>query len=168
MSLTIERVFVPSLLRTLNALNGILDKGAAFAQEKGIEPEVLLNARLIADMHPLKRQVQMVTDTARRVLCQLAGEDIIAVEDTEESFAELKERIQSTIAFIQNFDHGKLVGTEDNTITLPLGPNGLDLDGTTFVMGFGLPNFYFHTAAAYNILRQNGVDVGKMDFLGAP
>ena len=110
----------------------------------------------------------MVTDTVRRVLCQLAEQDVIAVEDTEETFAELQTRIDSTLAFIDAFDSGALAGSEDKTITLPLGDNGLELDGATFLMGFAMPNFYFHAATAYNILRMRGVDVGKMDFLGRP
>jgi hypothetical protein len=168
MSLTVDRIAIPTMIRTLNALKGLLEKGEAFAVAKGMQPADILNASLIDDMHPLKRQIQMVTDTVRRVLCQLAEQDVIAVEDTEETFAELQTRIDSTLAFIDAFDSGALAGSEDKTITLPLGDNGLELDGATFLMGFAMPNFYFHAATAYNILRMRGVDVGKMDFLGRP
>ncbi|MDG1441852.1 MAG: DUF1993 domain-containing protein [Pseudomonadales bacterium] len=168
MSLTVDRIVIPTMIRTLNALKGLLEKGEAFAVAKGMQPADILNASLIDDMHPLKRQIQMVTDTVRRVLCQLAEQDVIAVEDTEETFAELQTRIDSTLAFIDAFDSGALAGSEDKTITLPLGDNGLELDGATFLMGFAMPNFYFHAATAYNILRMRGVDVGKMDFLGRP
>lgn len=168
MSITIETITIPTFIRTLNALSGILEKGAAYAEAKGIDPSVLVNARLYADMHPLKRQIQIVTDTTRRILCQLAGQDIPAVEDTEETFTELQARIKSTLEFIETFDASSLQGAEDKTITLPFGENGLDLDGVTFTMGFGIPNLYFHAATAYNILRHNGVEVGKMDFLGRP
>lgn len=168
MSLTVDRIAVPTMKRTLKSLKGILQKGEDFAVANKIDPSEFVNASLIDGMHPLKRQIQMVTDTVRRALCQLAGQDIPAVEDTEETFAALQTRIDSTLAFIEAFDTSVLVGTEDNTITLPFGENGLDLDGTTFLMSFVLPNFYFHAATAYNILRKQGVDVGKMDFLGQP
>ena len=168
MALTVESILIPNLTRTLNALHQILQKGADHAAAKGIDPSVLVNARLIADMHPLKRQIQMVTDTVRRVLSQSAEQEVPSVEDTEETFAELQTRIQSTIAFIEAFDASKLVGAEDRSVHLPLGDAGIDLSGTDFVMAMAIPNIYFHAATAYNILRQNGVDVGKMDFLGAP
>ncbi len=168
MSLTVERTAIPTFVRSLKALQGILSKGAAYAEAKDIDASVLVNSRLSADMHPLKRQVQMVSDTVRRVLCQLGGQDVPSVEDSEETFAELQTRVQATLDFIAAFDKSSLAGSEDRTITLPIGDAGLDLDGTTFLMSFGIPNFYFHMAAAYNILRHNGVDVGKMDFLGAP
>lgn len=168
MSLTVEKITIPNFIRTLNALSGILEKGAAYAEAKGIDPAVLVNARLAADMHPLKRQVQMVTDTTRRILCQLADQEVPAVDDTEETFTDLQARIKSTIEFVETFDASNLQGAEDKTITLPMGENGLDLDGVTFTMGFGIPNLYFHVATAYNILRHNGVEIGKMDFLGNP
>ncbi|MDA7726969.1 DUF1993 domain-containing protein [Pseudomonadales bacterium] len=168
MPLTIEDVVVPNLTRTLKALSHILQKGADYAESKGMDPAVLVNSRLIADMHPLKRQVQMVTDTVRRVVCQLGEQEVPSVEDTEESFAELQARIQSTIEFVEAFDKSKLVDAESRSIHLALGDSGIDLSGRDFVMGMAIPNIYFHAATAYNILRQNGVDVGKMDFLGAP
>jgi hypothetical protein len=168
MTLTIESILVPNLTRTLKALSNILQKGADYAQAKGIDPVVLVNARLIADMHPLKRQVQMVTDTVRRVISQSGEQEVPSVEDTEETFAELQARIQSTIEFIEAFDKTKLAGAEERSIHLPIGDAGIDLSGTEFVMAMAIPNIYFHAATAYNILRQNGVDVGKMDFLGAP
>ena len=141
-------------------------KGAAFAEEKGIDPSVLVNSRLSADMHPLKRQVQMVTDTARRVVCQLGGLEVPAVDDTEETFDQLIARVESTLGFIAGFDSVTLKDSEDKVISLPFGENGLDLDGCTFLMAVGMPNLYFHAATTYNILRHNGVPVGKMDFLG--
>jgi uncharacterized protein len=168
MSLSIEKIVVPALTRTLGAMSGILKKGEDHAQQKGFDPLILVNARLSPDMHPLKRQVQMTTDTARRVLCQLGEMDIPSVADTEETFAELQARVQSTLDFVEAFDKSKLKGAEDRIVTLPIGENGLDLDAMSFLMGFALPNFYFHAAATYNILRHNGVAVGKMDFLGAP
>ena len=167
MSLTVDRIAVPTMIRTLNALKGILQKGEDFAVSNNIEHSEVLNASLIDGMHPLKRQIQMVTDTVRRVLCQLAEQDITSVEDTEETFAELQARIDSTLVFIEAFDKTTLAGSEDKTITLPIG-DGLELDGATFLMGFALPNFYFHAATAYNILRKQGVEVGKIDFLGRP
>ena len=168
MTLNIESTLVPALKRTMGAMQGYLAKGEAHATEKGFEASVLVNARLSPDMHPLKRQVQMTTDTVRRLLCQLGEVEVPAVEDTEETFAALQQRVQSTLDFIAAFDMTKLDGAEDRSITLPIGPDGLTLDATTFIMGFGLPNLYFHAATTYNILRHNGVAIGKMDFLGAP
>ena len=166
--MNIESITIPTFIRTLKALSGILEKGAAYAEAKGIDPSVLVNARLSADMHPLKRQVQMVTDTTRRILCELGAQEASTAEDTEETFEELQARIKSTIEFIENFDSSNFEGVQDRIITLPMGKNGLDLDATTFTMGFGIPNLYFHATTAYNILRHNGVEVGKMDFLGSP
>ncbi|MBL4681319.1 MAG: DUF1993 domain-containing protein [Pseudomonadales bacterium] len=168
MSLSIDQVAIPTFTRSLTALQSILNKGADFAKEKNIEAENLVNARLIVDMHPLKRQVQMVTDTARRALCQLAGQEVPVATDNEETFEALQKRVADTLAFVAEFDASSLQGTEGKVITLPFGENGLDLDGCTFLMSFAIPNFYFHMAACYNILRSNGVAVGKMDFLGAP
>jgi len=168
MTLTIESILVPALTRTLEAMSGYLKKGEAYATEKAFDPSILVNARLSPDMHPLKRQVQMTTDTARRMLCQLGEMDVPSVADTEETFEALQQRLQSTLDFVNAFDRGTLKGAEERSITLPIGPNGLTLDAPSFLMGFGLPNLYFHAATTYNILRQNGVPVGKMDFLGAP
>jgi len=168
MSLTIERVVIPTFKRSLAAISAFMIKGEAYAKEKGMDPSELINASLAEDMHPLSRQIQMLTDTVRRGLCQLGGAEPVSVEDTEQSFTELQQRIQSTLDFIDAFDSASLALSEDKTITLPIGPTSLELDGTTFLMGFVMPNFYFHAAAAYNILRNQGVDVGKMDFLGQP
>jgi len=168
MTLKIEEILTPNLVRTLKALDKILQKGADYAEKKGIEPAVLLNSRIIADMHPLKRQIQMVTDTVRRVFSELGGQETPSVEDTEETFSELQARIRSTIEFVEAFDKSTLVDSEKRAIHLPIGDAGIDLTGTEFVMAMAIPNIYFHAATAYNILRQNGVEVGKMDFLGAP
>ena len=168
MSLTIERIAIPTFKRSLLAISAFMVKGEAYTKEQGIDPSVLVNASLAEDMHPLSRQIQMLTDTVRRGLCQLGGAEVVSVADTEQSFAELQQRLQSTLDFIDTFDTATLAQSEDKIITLPMGPTSLELDGTTYLMSFVMPNFYFHAAAAYNILRNKGVDVGKMDFLGQP
>ncbi len=161
-------VSVPVFKRTLTNLENLLKKGEAFAAEKGIEPSVLINARLAPDMFPLSRQVQIATDTARRGAGMLAGVDVPAAEDTEQTFAELYARIASTQAYLDGFTRDQFEGAESKTIELPMGETSLKLDAPTFLMAFAMANFLFHVTTAYNILRHNGVEIGKMDYLGAP
>ena len=118
MSLTVDRIAVPTMKRTLNALKGLLEKGEAFATAKGIDPAEILNARIIDDMHPLTRQIQMVTDTTRRVLCQLAEQEVTSVEDTEETFAQLQTRIDSTLAFIDAFDSNQFLSGSQHPMAM--------------------------------------------------
>lgn len=161
-------VAIPTFKRTLTSLGACLKKAEAHAEANGIEPSVLINARLYPDMYPLKRQVQIAADSARRGAAGLAGVEPPVWEDNEESFDELQARITRTVDFLDGLSAEQFSGAEAKTVELPL-PNGsLQLDGTSFLMGFAMSNFYFHVVTAYDILRHNGVPLGKMDFLGAP
>lgn len=166
--MSLYHVAVPTFTRSLTSLKSILAKGAAHAEENGIDPSVLVNGRLAPDMFPLKRQVQIACDSARRGCGQLTGTEVPVVEDTEESFEELIARIEGAIEYIGQFKEADFEGAETKTIELPLSTGTLSLDGTSFLMSFAFANFSFHLVTAYNILRHNGVVLGKMDYLGAP
>ena len=165
--MSLYHVSVPSMKRSLTALSNILKKAEAHAEANNIDPAVLINSRLYPDMYPLKRQVQIASDSARRGPGQLAGVAVPSMADTEETFAELQDRIQKTIDFLDTLNESQFEGAETKTIELPT-PNGpIEMDGTSFLMGFAMANFSFHVVTAYNILRHNGVKIGKMDYLGA-
>jgi uncharacterized protein len=167
MSYTMARASVPAFEIALNALSVVLEKGEAFAAAKKIEPSVLLGSRLAPDMFPLVRQVQIATDTAKRGAARLAGVEPPVYDDNETSFAELKDRIAKTIAFLKSIDSGKIDASVAREITIPLGANNKgQMQGGDYLEYFVLPNMYFHVTAAYAILRHNGVDLGKRDFLG--
>jgi uncharacterized protein len=168
MPYTMARASVPAFEIALNALSAVLDKGEAFATAKKIEPSVLLGSRLAPDMFPLVRQVQIATDTVKRGAARLAGVEAPVYEDNETSFAELKTRIAKTIAFLKTIDVAKIDSSVDREITIPLGAEHKgQMQGGDYLEYFVLPNMYFHVTAAYSILRHNGVEVGKRDFLGA-
>jgi len=152
----------------LNALSAILDKAEAFAAAKKIEPTVLLRWRLTPDMFDLTRQIQVATDQARRGAARLAGAEAPKVEDNETTFAQLKERIAKTVAYLNTLDKKAIDASAEREITFPLGPDKKGhMKGDDYLNHFVLPNFYFHYTAAYAILRQCGVDIGKREFLGA-
>tara|TARA_R110002072_G_scaffold5527_10_gene35437 strand:- start:9260 stop:9760 length:501 start_codon:yes stop_codon:yes gene_type:complete len=159
-------IAVPTFTRSLTSLRNILTKAAAHAEDKGIDPSVLLNGRLAPDMFPLKRQVQIASDSARRGCGQLTGKEVPVVEDTEETFAELIARVEGAIEYVSQFKEADFEGAEAKVIELPLASGPLKLDGSTFLMSFAFANFSFHLTTAYNILRHNGVALGKMDYLG--
>ena len=167
MPLNIYQASVPSFVQTLNALSGVLTKAAAHAEAKKIDPSVLINARLAPDMHPLARQVQMVSDQAKGAAARLAGVDIPSFADTEATFAELQQRITKTLDFIKSLKPAQFDGAEDREVTLSLGPQKVTWKGAVYLFNFVFPNFYFHAATAYDIVRHNGVEVGKRDFIGA-
>jgi uncharacterized protein len=154
------------LVHGLGTLSAILDKVAAHAEAKKIDPAIFVNARLAPDMFALARQVQIVSDTAKGCGGRLAGIDIPSFADTETSFPELKARIAKTVDFLSGIPAAKLDGSEDRTITIKLGGQERKFSGRAYLLTFALPNFYFHITAAYAILRHNGVAVGKMDYLG--
>ncbi len=168
MSLTMYQAAVPPTARSLNNLAGILRKGAAHAAARGIEPAVLLQARLYPDMFPLVRQVQIATDIARRGLARLAGGEAPAMEDSETDFDELIERIGKTLTYLDSLRPEQIDGSETREIELPVRGETLHFDGQTFLLIFVLPNVYFHVTTAYDILRHNGVELGKRDYLGEP
>jgi hypothetical protein len=166
MALSMHQAFIPVVTRVLGNLSAILDKAAADAEARKYDPGVLVNARLAPDMHPLSRQVQIATDVAKAGAARLAGVEAPSYADTEASIDELKARLAKTIDYLNGFGPEKIDGTEDKDITLKIGPNELHLKGQAYLLGFVLPNVYFHVTTAYAILRHNGVAIGKRDFLG--
>ena len=157
--------FVPTLTRGLSALSNILDKAAAHAEAKRIDPAVLLSSRLYPDMFPLTRQVQIACDQARRAVARLKGEEPASVPDAETTIAELKARIALSIDALKHFTPADVPAAEARTISFKAGPAELTFTGSDYIRHWILPNFYFHTTTTYAILRHNGVELGKADFL---
>ncbi len=166
MSITVYQASIPGFIRSLQALSAILKKGEASAEARKIDPSVLVNARLAPDMHPLSRQVQIASDGVKGGAARLAQVEVPSFPDTETTFAELQARIDKTIAFLETIKPEQLEGAETRTVTMKIGPNDLSFPALDYLFGFVIPNFYFHCTTAYAILRHNGVDVGKRDFLG--
>jgi hypothetical protein len=155
-----------SFLQTLGALSKILDKAAAHCAAKKIDQAVLLQTRLTPDMFPLVKQVQITCDFAKNTLGRLTGEPP-KFPDDEKSIDDLKARIAKTIDYVKSFKTADIDAAEGTEITFPIGPQQtMTLKGAQYVLGFALPNFYFHATTAYDILRQCGVEIGKRDFLG--
>lgn len=154
------------LKRALNNLSHILKKGEAHADAKNIEHAVLLNGRLFSDMYPLTRQVQIATDMSKGAAARLANVEIPKYEDNEATFAELQARIAKTIVFIDSLKPAQLDGAENREVTITVRKIDLHFTGQAYLFDWVLPNVYFHVATAYNILRHNGVELGKSDFLG--
>jgi hypothetical protein len=150
----------------LKNLSAILDKAEAFAAEREIEPEVLLNWRLASDMFPLTRQVQIAADFAKGTTARLAGAEVPKYADDETTFAALKARIAKTVKFVEGFKPKDIDGSETRDITLTVGGQDMHFKGEPYLVHFALPNFYFHATTAYNILRRCGVEIGKRDFIG--
>src|SRR5215467_7750699 len=168
MSFSMSSSSVPTFEIGLSALSAVLDKAAAHAATKKIDPSVLLQSRLFPDMFPLVRQVQIASDQAKNGTSRLAGVDPPRHEDNETTIEQLKERLARTLAYLKTVDPTKIDGSADHDITFPLGPNNKGhMKGADYLNHFVLPNFYFHITAAYAILRHCGVDIGKRDFLGA-
>lgn len=168
MTISMYQASVPSLIRSLNNLAVILEKGAAHAEAKKIEPSVLIGSRLYPDMFPLSKQVQVASDIARRGVARLAGLDAPAIADDETTFAELITRIHNTIAYLNTLTPAQIDGSEEKEIVLPMGKESMTFKGMPYLLFFILPNVYFHVTTTYDILRHNGVELGKMDFLGKP
>ncbi|MCC6917598.1 MAG: DUF1993 domain-containing protein [Alphaproteobacteria bacterium] len=156
---------VPTLLRVLGNLKHVLKKGEAHAEARKVDPAVLLNSRLALDMHPLVRQVQMVSDSAKGGAARLAGVEPPSMPDTETNFAELYQRIDKTVDFIKSLKPEQFDGADTRVITLQFPGRELKMSGQELLGTFTLPNLFFHAVTAYNILRHNGVEIGKMDFL---
>jgi hypothetical protein len=167
-TISMYQTSVPRFASMLRNLSAILDKAQAHAEARKIDPAVLTNLRLYPDMLPMKRQVQIACDSAKSVVARLADVEVPKHEDTEETFADLKARIAKTIDFIQTVKPAQVDGTEEKNIHLKLGSREVDYKGMQYLLGHALPNFYFHVATAYDILRHNGVEIGKRDFLGNP
>ena len=167
MSFSMSKASIPVFEIGLNALLSVLDKAAAHAAAKKIEPSVLLQSRLAPDMLPLVRQVQIVSDQAKNGSARLAGVEAPRFDDNETTIDQLKDRLARTLAYVKTLDAKQIDGAGDREITFPLGPtNKGHMKGADYLNHFVLPNFYFHITAAYAILRHCGVDIGKRDFLG--
>ncbi len=166
MTLSMYQASVPVFLHTLSALTGILDKAAAHAAQRKIEPSVLLNARLFPDMFAFVRQVQLAADFAKGASARLAGIEVPKFADTESTLDELKARIAKTVDFLKTLKPGQIDGSESRDITIPIGGHPQSFKGQTYLLHFAPPNFFFHAATAYDILRHCGVEVGKRDFIG--
>ena len=158
---------VPAFLQILGSLSGLLTKAEAHCEAKKIQPEVLLGARLYPDMLPLTKQIQIASDFAAKTSARLTSSEVPVTPDTEKTFGELKQRLAKTADYVKSFTPAQFEGAETRDVTFPVGPNNsMTLKGQQFVSGFALPNFYFHAATAHGILRHNGVEIGKRDFLG--
>jgi len=168
MSLSMYQASVPPFLRVLGNLSAILQKTEAHAEAKKIEAAIFINARLAPDMFPLSRQIQIATDGVKGCAARLAGIEVPSYPDTETTFAELQARIKKTADFLQSVKAAQIDGSEERTVTLKIRNKEINLKGQAYLLNFVIPNFYFHVTAAYAILRHNGVEIGKMDFLGKP
>lgn len=157
---------IPPLKRALTNLAAILQKGEAFAEARKIEPSVLLNARLAPDMYPLIKQVQIATDMSKGAAARLADVEIPKFDDNETTFGELFARIEKTIAFLDSIQPEQFAGAETREVTLHIREVELKFSGQDYWLNWAQPNVYFHITTAYNILRHNGVSLGKRDFLG--
>jgi hypothetical protein len=167
MTITMYQASAPRFVHTLKALSAILAKAEAHCAARKIDPLVLTSARLYPDMFALARQVQIACDTAKGAVARLGGVEIPKHEDTEKSFEELRARIDKTLAFIATVKAAQVDGSEEREVTLKLRGNDVKFSGLQYLLGFAWPNFYFHATTAYAILRHNGVELGKTDFLGA-
>jgi hypothetical protein len=168
MAISLYKISVPIFVQFLTSLSAVLDKAAAFAEAKKVDPSVLLNTRLAPDMFPLGRQVRAATDHAINA-CRLAGAELPTFSNNEASIPELKERIAKTIDFLKGLKPAQIDGTEGKEIKITF-PSGAtrEFTGQSLLLNNSLPNFYFHCTTAYDILRQCGVELGKRDFMGTP
>jgi hypothetical protein len=158
---------VPAFLQILGSLTGLLGKAEAHCQTKNIQPEVLLGARLYPDMLPFSKQIQLACDFAAKGCARLTHSEVPSTPDTEKTFDELRQRLAKTIDYVKSFKPAQFDGADSKDVTFPAGPsNSTTLKGQQFASGFAFPNFYFHAATAHGILRHNGVEIGKRDFLG--
>ena len=165
MSLSMFDSSVPALKHMLGSLSSILKKAAEHATSRKIDPTVFFNSRLFPDMFSLSRQVQIATDQAKGCAARLAGVEIPKFEDNETTIEELLARISKTIAFLDGFKAEQIDGTEAREIVLTVRDKTMEFKGKDYLLNWVLPNFYFHVTTAYNILRHNGVEIGKRDFL---
>ena len=163
--LSMHAVSAPVFVRMLRNLSAILTKAESQAKSKGYEPAVLLNARLAPDMFPLTKQIQIATDHAKGCVARLAGHQIEAIEDTETTFAELQARIKKVLSIVESYKPEAFDGSETREITLKIPNMELKFTGLDYVHQWAMPNFYFHLTMAYAILRHNGIELGKKDFL---
>ncbi|MEO6840428.1 MAG: DUF1993 domain-containing protein [Bradyrhizobium sp.] len=158
---------VPAYLQILGSLTGILNKAEAHCKAKNIQPEVLLTARLYPDMLPFSKQIQLAADFAAKGCARLTHSDVPSTPDTEKNFEELRQRLAKTIEYVKTYKPAQFEGVDSKDVTFPVGPDKtMTLKGHQFLSNVSFPNFYFHAATAHGILRHNGVEIGKRDFLG--
>jgi hypothetical protein len=157
---------VPAFLQILGSLSGILGKAEAHCKARNIAPEVLLGARLYPDMLPFTKQIQILSDFAGKSCARLTHSEVPSTPDTEKTFEELRARLAKTADYVKSFNSAQFEGKDLADVTFPVGPNTMTLKGQQFLNNFAFPNFYFHAATAHGILRHNGVEIGKRDFLG--
>lgn len=165
MPVSMYLISVPSFQKHLTALDAILEKAETYAAAKKIDPAVLMTARLYPDMFNFVRQVQASCDFAKAASARLAGLEPPSHPDTETTIAELKTRIAKTLAFLSTIKPEQMDGSEDKSLTIKVGPNEMTFTGRDYLLHFALPNFYFHCTTAYGILRHNGLEIGKRDFM---
>lgn len=166
MKISMHTMVVDQCAHMLANLSKILDKGAAHADAKKFDAAILVNARIAPDMFPLSRQVQIATDMVKNGVARLVGQDAPKFEDTEKTIDELKARIQKAIDYIQSVPASAFEGSEDRDIKIPVRSDTIEMKGLVYVRNWILPNFYFHATMVYALLRHNGVELGKPDFLG--
>ena len=166
MKISMYQASVPTIIRSLNNLAAVLEKGAAHAEAKKIDPSVLINSRLYPDMFPLVKQVQIASDISKGGTARLAQAEPPAFEDNEASFPELVARLRKTVAYLETLKPEQIDGSEDRTVTWQTRTSTKSMQGLPYLLNHVLPNVNFHVTTAYNILRHNGVEIGKQDFLG--
>ena len=159
---------VPAFLQILGSLSGLLTKAEAHCKAKNIQPDVLFGSRLYPDMLPLSKQVQLACDFAAKGCARLTHSEVPSTPDTEKTFEELRARLAKTADYVKSFKPAQFEGADTKDVTFPVGPEKtMTMKGQQFIANFSLPQFYFHAAIAHGLLRHNGVEVGKRDFLGA-
>ena len=168
MKISMYEASVPTIVRALDSLAAILEKAAAHAEARKIDPAVLVASRLYPDMFPLAKQVQIATDIAKGGAARLAQSEPPAYEDNEANLAELVARVRKTVAYLKTLKPEQIDGSEDRTVSWQTRTATKSMQGMPYLLSHVLPNVYFHVATAYNILRHNGVEIGKKDFLGTP
>ena len=168
MTISMYQASVPRFVNILGNLSGILDKAQAHVDAKKLDGATLTTYRLFPDMLPMTTQVLIACDAAKGVVARLAGVDIPVYEDSEKTLADLKARIAKTVAFIKSVTPAQIDGSEDKEIVIKRGDKETRYTGMQFLLGHAIPNFYFHVTTTYNILRHNGIEIGKRDFLGNP
>ena len=167
MKISMQAVSIDIFTHVLGSLSAILEKGVAHATAKKFDSNVLVASRLAPDMLPLSRQVQIACDLAKNSASRLAGLEPPRFEDSEKTIEELRARIAKTIEYLKSVPAAALEGSEERDIKVPAGERTLEFKGRVFLQRWAIPNVFFHVTTAYNILRHNGVDIGKRDFLGS-
>lgn len=166
MTISLYQISVPVYTRQLSNLSAIIQKAIGYCSERKIDAAALLQARLYPDMFPLTHQVRFACNHAERGVCRLTGTEPPTRENNEATLEELATRIATAIAFVKSVEAKKMAGMEEQDITFPIGENKMTLKGIDYLFQFSMPNFYFHVTTAYSILRHNGLQIGKQDFLG--